>query len=59
MKFPATLPTDPLGGAMATSEASVQTWVITYGVPTVVTLTVLGVLIRLGLKWLRRAGKSV
>lgn len=44
---------------MATSEASVQTWVITYGVPTVVTLTVLGVLIRLGLKWLRRAGKSV
>jgi hypothetical protein len=57
--FTRTLPADPTGGAMATAETSIQTWVLTYGVPVLVTLTVLGILIRLALKWIKRAGSRV
>jgi hypothetical protein len=54
----ATLPADPTGGAMLEAETSIQSWVLDYGVPVVVTLTVLGILIRLGMKWLLRAGAT-
>lgn len=55
----ATLPADPTAGAMADIETSVQTWVITYGIPVVFTLLTLGILVRLGMKWARRAGSKV
>lgn len=54
-----TVPADPLDGAMGDTQASIQTWVVTYAVPVLVGLTVLGLLIRLGLKMLRRAGGRV
>lgn len=55
----ATLPADPTGGAMASAETSIQTWVLTYGVPVLFTLTLLGILIRVGIKWVRRAGSKI
>lgn len=55
----ATLPADPTAGALADIETNVQSWVITYGVPVVFTLLTLGILIRLGMKWAKRAGSKV
>lgn len=56
---PPTLPADPTAGAMGDLQGSVQTWVMTYGAPTLFALIFLGILIRLGVKWTKRAGKSV
>lgn len=56
---PPTLPADPLAGGMGDAQGAAQTWVITYGVPVVVALVILGGLIRLGIKWLRRGLRSV
>lgn len=54
-----TVPVDPTGGQMDTVQGSVQTWVLTYGIPVLFGLTLLGVLIRLGVKWFRKAAKAV
>lgn len=56
---PPTLPADPLAGGMGDAQGAAQTWVITYGVPVVVALVILGGLIRLGLKWLRRGLRAI
>lgn len=56
---PPTLPADPTGGAMGDVQTNVQTWVLTYGAPVLFALIALGILIRLGTKWAKRAGKSV
>lgn len=56
---PPTLPADPTGGAMGDVQSNVQTWVLTYGAPVLFALIALGILIRLGTKWAKRAGKSV
>ena len=57
--FRATIPADPTDGAMSDIETSVQTWVITYGVPVLFTLLLLDVLIKLGLKWARRGARAI
>lgn len=54
-----TVPADPSGGQMATMQSSVQSWVITYGAPVLFGLVLLGVLIRLGVKWARKAASAV
>lgn len=56
---PPTLPADPLAGGMGDAQGAAQTWVITYGVPVVVALVILGGLIRLGLKWLKRGLRAI
>lgn len=56
---PVTVPLDPTGGQMDIVQGGVQTWVLTYGIPVLFGLTLLGVLIRLGLKWFRKAAKAV
>ena len=54
-----TVPADPLAGAMGNAQGSIQTWVTSYGVPVLVGLTLFGILLRLGVKWLKRVGRSV
>lgn len=56
---PPTLPADPTGGALDDAGTTVQTWVLTYAVPVIFALTLLGIMVRLGRKWLRRAGGAV
>lgn len=57
--LPATLPADPTGGALADLQGSVQTWTVTYGVPVVFGLLALGIMIRVAIKYARRAGSKV
>jgi hypothetical protein len=54
-----TVPLDPTGGAMDTAQSAIQTWVTTIGIPVLFGLLLLGVLIRLGTKWFRKAAKAV
>lgn len=54
-----TVPADPTGGQMDTMQTGVQGWVLTYGVPVLFGLTLLGILIRTGTKWVKRAARSV
>lgn len=54
-----TMPFDPLGGGMGDAQAAAQTWITAYGVPVVVALVVLGALIKLGLRWLRRGSVAL
>jgi len=54
-----TVPADPTGGALGDTQSSVQTWVVTYGVPVVFGLMLLGILIRLAVKWAKKAGRMV
>lgn len=56
---PPTIPADPTGGAMADVQTNVQTWVLTYGVPALFALIIVGILIRLAVRWTKRAGRSV
>jgi len=56
---PATIPADPTGGYMADSQDFVQTWVLTYGVPVLFGLTLLGIGIKLARRWMKRAGGAV
>lgn len=56
---PRTIPADPTGGQMAIVQDKTQTWVLTYGVPVLFGLLILGILIRLGVKWARRAGSKI
>lgn len=56
---PPTIPADPTGGALADVQTGVQTWVLTYGVPVLFGLILLGILIRLGMRWARKAGSKV
>lgn len=56
---PPTLPADPTGGAMGDMQTEVQDWVLTYGAPVLFGLIILGILIRIGTKWTKRAGKAV
>lgn len=54
-----TIPADPTGGAMGDVQSGVQTWTLTYGLPALFGLILLGILIRLGIRWTKRAGRSV
>ena len=54
-----TVPADPTAGQMDTMQTSVQSWVLTYGVPVLFGLILLGILIRLATKWVKRAARSV
>lgn len=54
-----TIPADPTGGYMEDAQASVQTWALTVGVPALFGLTLVGILIRMGRRWMRKAGSSV
>lgn len=55
---PPTLPADPLGGAMGDTSDDIITWVTTYAVPAIIVVTVFGIIIRLGMKYLRRLGRA-
>jgi len=57
--FASTVPADPTAGALTDVQNSVITWVVDYGVPTLFALIILGILIRLGIKWAKKAGRSV
>lgn len=57
--FASTVPADPTDGALVDVQNRVITWVVTYGVPTLFALIILGILIRLGVKWAKKAGRSV
>ena len=54
-----TLPADPSGGAYSSAWGTFQTWAISIGVPALFGLTVLGVGIRMLLKWTKRAGRAI
>lgn len=53
------VPADPTGGAMSETLDGVITWVTTYGVPALAVGILTGILIRLGFKWVRRAGRAI
>lgn len=53
------IPADPTGGAYDDMSGKLVTWVTTYGVPTLFGLALLGILIRLGYRWMKRAAKAV
>jgi len=53
-----TVPADPTGGAMDSSQSYIQTWVIDHAVPVLFGLLLLGVAIRLAVKYFRRAAKA-
>lgn len=54
-----TIPDDPTGGYMGAAQTKIQTWALTIGVPVLLGLTLVGVLIKMGRRWLKRAGGSV
>lgn len=56
---PQTIPADPTGGAMGDVVGGVSEWVVDYGAPALFLLILLGILIRLGVRWMKRAGRSV
>lgn len=56
---PVEVPADPTGGQLAASQDWIQTFVLTYGVPVLFGLTLLGIGIKIGRRWMRKAGGSV
>lgn len=53
------MPADPTGGAMSDTVDNTMTWVTTYGIPALALAIGFGILVRLGFKWLRRAGRAI
>lgn len=54
-----TLPADPTGGAGDTFITGLQTWVLTYGVPLIFGLLLLGTIIRVAVKYVKRGARSI
>jgi hypothetical protein len=53
------VPADPSAGAMDTVQNGVIDWVTTYGAPVLFALILLGILVRLAVRWVKKAGRSV
>lgn len=56
---PPTLPEDPSGGQVDAAWGTLQGWALTIGAPVLFGLTVVGLGVRMLVKWLKRAGRSV
>lgn len=59
VSFADTIPADPTGGAMTDVQDNTVTWILTYGVPVVFAMILVGVLIKLGIRWAKKAGRMV
>jgi len=57
--FASTVPADPTDGQLQVVQDGVITFVVDYGAPALFALTLLGILVRLALKWMKRAGRAV
>lgn len=55
---PVTVPADPTGGQLSGSQGFLQTYVLTYAVPVLFGLALLGIGVRVGLRYMRRGGGS-
>ena len=53
-----TLPADPTGGAMGNLQSNITSWITAYGVPAVVGLLAVGLIVRLLIRYARRAAEA-